>query len=188
MSMDSNTANDLAHARSDELSQIQECLVDPDERRPGRAYQRVQELLLEVKDLRARVPGERLQTAIDAFREYEEAGWTMVALPPDVASQIIGLPANQQNAFAFMGNLKAKIALLEMSSETTGWRVVDSASESWVLLAHPDYDGPTGHRLAVPVSFVEGSDVPEDPIVHPVYPCRRCGWEHACEDEGGCHS
>lgn len=69
-----------------EFEQIQECLVDPDERRPGRTYERVQELLAEVKSLQARVPNERLQTAIDAFQEYEQAGWIMVALPGDMAS------------------------------------------------------------------------------------------------------
>lgn len=136
---------------------------------------------------------DRLAEAIQMFQDYEKAGWTMVALPPDVASQIIGLPANQQNAFAFMGNLRAKIALLEMAAETTGWRVVDEATEGWVLLAHPDMDGPTGHRLAVPVVPMEGSEVqiggPElEQTVMQVFPCRRCGWQHACEDEGGCHS
>lgn len=39
-------------ARSDELRQIEGCLVAPEERRPGRTYERVQELLGEVRALR----------------------------------------------------------------------------------------------------------------------------------------
>jgi len=36
----------------DELRQIEACIVAPDERQPGRTYERVQELLLELYTLR----------------------------------------------------------------------------------------------------------------------------------------
>lgn len=92
----------------------------------------------------------------------------------------MGLPANQQNAFAFMGNLRAKIELLEMADPAGGgWRVVEDA-DGVVLLAHPDHDGPTGYRLAV----VPPTD--DEPIIKPVFPCRTCGWARTCEE--GCHA
>jgi hypothetical protein len=38
-----------------ELRMIESCIVAPDERRPGRAYERVQEILLELYMLRQRL-------------------------------------------------------------------------------------------------------------------------------------
>lgn len=55
-------------AAVDELAQIEECLVDPSERRPGRTYERTQEVLMEVRQmyaLRARL--ERVATWADRY-------------------------------------------------------------------------------------------------------------------------
>jgi hypothetical protein len=38
-----------------ELRMIEECIVDPNDRQPGRAYERVQEILLELYTLRQRL-------------------------------------------------------------------------------------------------------------------------------------
>lgn len=38
-----------------ELGQIEGCIVDPSERRPGRTYERVQEMLAEIKSLQDQV-------------------------------------------------------------------------------------------------------------------------------------
>lgn len=40
---------------SEELREIESCVVAPDERQPGRAYERVQEILLELYGLRQRL-------------------------------------------------------------------------------------------------------------------------------------
>jgi len=37
---------------------------------------------------------------------YQKAGWVLVALPPDVASLIVGEPATQDNALAFSAHIK----------------------------------------------------------------------------------
>lgn len=43
---------------------------------------------------------------IEVLGGYEKAGWTIVALPPEVAPLIVGEPATQQRALRFMAELQ----------------------------------------------------------------------------------
>lgn len=56
------------------------------------------------------------QQLIEILEGYERDGWVLLALPPDVAAGVVGVPATNQTAMALSARIKAKMDALDVAT------------------------------------------------------------------------